>query len=272
MYFLHVGNQSAFTAWPLTAPFHFAVVHGFDAFEWFPDKKSDGTGWAAPEFPIPEREFAFKTGRSRGMAISLHASTASTPLNATGRELLQQDITLARDVGATLLILHVDLTAGVDALVTALAPLIVQLREVNINLALENTVLTTPPQINELFARLQERGHLQEDRVGMCFDVGHANLCSATLDNYIAYLDQLDPRVPILHVHLHENWGDTDAHLLVFTGPAGQDPAGIRTLIKRLESRSFMGSIILEQWPIPPELLVEARNKLQNLMRENLTK
>ncbi len=268
---LRIGNQSAFTAWPLTAPFDFACAHGFDAFEWFPDKKSDGTGWAAAEFPAPEREFAFRTGRSRQMAISLHASTASTPLNAAGRDLLQQDIALARDVGAMILIMHVDLAAGVDSLVTQIAPVVAQLREVNISLALENTVLTTPQQINELFARMQEGGILQEGRVGMCFDVGHANLCSTTLDNYIAYLDQLDPRIPILHLHLHENWGDTDSHLLVFTGPAGKDPAGIRGLLKRLETRSFRGSIILEQWPTPPELLVDARNKLQNLIRESVT-
>ncbi len=265
---LHIGNQSAFTAWPLTAPFAFACDHGFDAFEWFPDKRSDGTGWASLDFLAPDREIAFKNGRARQMAISLHASIAATPMSEVGRQILQQDIALARDIGATLLNLHVDLAAGVGPFIIQLQPILVQLYEVNITLTLENTVFTMPQQINELFAGLQEKGLLQEGRAGLCLDIGHANLCSTTHNDYIAFLDQLDKHIPVLHIHLHENWGDADSHLLVFTGPAGQNAAGIRALFKRLGQRSFVGSVILEQWPSPPQGLAEARNKLQDLIHE----
>ena len=41
---VHIGNQtSCWAATPLD-PFEFALASGFDAFEWFPDKKP-GLGW-----------------------------------------------------------------------------------------------------------------------------------------------------------------------------------------------------------------------------------
>jgi hypothetical protein len=39
-----IGNQSSFSAVPITLPFEYAVAHGFDAFEWFPDKRGNA-GW-----------------------------------------------------------------------------------------------------------------------------------------------------------------------------------------------------------------------------------
>ena len=51
-----VGNQSAFSAVPLTGPFDFAVANGFEAFEWFPDKRPDGAGWLAHDLDGPTRQ------------------------------------------------------------------------------------------------------------------------------------------------------------------------------------------------------------------------
>jgi hypothetical protein len=55
--------------------------------------------------------------------------------------------------------------------------------------------------------------------------------------------------VPIIRAHEHENEGDRDGHLPLFSGPAGRDSAGIAGLIGRLIGRAFDGCIILEQWP-----------------------
>jgi hypothetical protein len=38
---IRLGNQTSFSAPPLV-PFRFACEHGFEAFEWFPDKKECG--------------------------------------------------------------------------------------------------------------------------------------------------------------------------------------------------------------------------------------
>jgi hypothetical protein len=71
--------------------------------------------------------------------------------------------------------------------------------------------------------------------------------------------------VPIVHWHAHENWGDRDSHLTLFTGPSARDEAGLRGLVRRLVRRGFCGSVVLEQWPQPPGLLVEARDRLRAL-------
>jgi len=89
--------------------------------------------------------------------------------------------------------------------------------------------------------------------------------CSATRNDYLRFYDGLEPRLPIIHLHLHENWGDADTHLPLFTGPATQNESGIRGLLARLRQRDFSGSMILEQWPHPPSLLNNARKKLLQL-------
>src|SRR5262249_21648532 len=102
--------------------------------------------------------------------------------------------------------------------------------------------------------------------VGMCLDIGHANLCATTHNDYILYLDQLAPEVPVIHVHAHENFGEADSHLTLFTGPAREDDKAVRALLERLRRPAYRGVLILEQWPRPPELLVEAANRLRELL------
>src|SRR5699024_9077048 len=104
--------------------------------------------------------------------------------------------------------------------------------------------------------------------VGMCFDMGHANLCHATRHDYCGYVDRLSEKVPIIHWHAHETWGDLDSNLTLFTGPPAQRDAGIRGLLERLLRRCFSARVILEQWPDPPGLLAQAPNRLRHLIEE----
>ena len=104
----------------------------------------------------------------------------------------------------------------------------------------------------------------------MCLDMGHANLCGATRNDFIRYLDGLALEVPIVHLHVHENYGDADSHLPLFTGPAGVDDAGVRAFLERLRRRDYRGAMILEQWPNPPRFLVEAAARLWELLSQPL--
>jgi sugar phosphate isomerase/epimerase len=132
-------------------------------------------------------------------------------------------------------------------------------------LSLENTPQTSPDDFNAIFGVLSGMPEAC-GRIGMCFDMGHANLFSGTRNNYLRFVDLLGEHVRIIHWHAHENWGDRDSHLTLFTGPSARDDGGARELVRRLLRRGFCGSVVFEQWPSPPEQLIHARGRLERLL------
>jgi phosphoglucan, water dikinase len=262
---VYLGNQTACWAARLTEPFEHALASGFDAFEWFPDKKP-GAGWDDSDLGEEQRQAIRETAHTHGVRLSVHARWQANPLQSDSRALLWKDFELACDLGATLLNLHLYHEEGLETYLDAILPLVRQTGESGLQLAIENTPHHGPEQFNELFARLWRREEARLGHVGMCLDLGHANLCAATRNDYLRFLDQLDAQVPIIHLHLHENWGDADTHLPLFTGPAGRDDSGMQGLVERLGKRCFSGSIILEQWPHPPALLNQARDRMLDLI------
>lgn len=259
---LRIGIQSSFIAQPLTAPFDFAVRHGFDAFEWYPDRLSDGSGWTASDLTQTERITLRNRARDAGIRFSVHAPMVVDLFRPETNGELEDSLHLAVDLGADLLNLHFTQFDRIDDFARSLVPLLDRCTAAGIRLALENMPAVAPEDINRLFALLPRTG------IGLCLDVGHANLFPDTRNDYLAYLDRLDPAVPIIHLHLHENDGRTDSHLLVFHGAAGQDPAGIVGLFDRLAKRKFTGRVILQQWPTPPEQLLEARDRLLEVLQK----
>ena len=124
---------------------------------------------------------------------------------------------------------------------------------------------TAPDDFNAVFGVLSAMPEAA-GRVGMCLDTGHANLHAGTRHDYLGFVDRLGAHVPIIHWHAHENWGDRDSHLTLFTGPSAHDDRGLRGLVLRLLRRGFCGSVVLEQWPNPPGLLVAVRDRLRRLI------
>ncbi|MGD0838558.1 MAG: TIM barrel protein [Polyangia bacterium] len=261
---LKIGNQTAFFAAP-TEPFAYAVEHGFAAFEFFPDGGPTGRGWSADDVSAEQRCQLRRAAEAARMRISVHAALEATLLGEQGGEKLLRDVELARDLGACVLNLHLvpGDAAGCGRAALAVAEI---LRPLGITLALENTVEVGPDYVNQVFAQLPAASGARG--VGLCFDMGHANLHLACHNDYLAYLDRLADHVPIVHAHIHENWGDGDRHLPLFTGPAGRDSSGVAGLLRRLRQRRFHGSLILEQWPAPPSLLLAARAGLRALARQ----
>jgi phosphoglucan,water dikinase len=267
---IRIGNQTAFSAASPTEPFEYALANGFDAFEWFPDM-NNGVGWDDSNLDGPQRDSIRKTAEDRGIRLSVHARWQANPLNPDSPRILAKDFELAQDLGAALFNLHLYHESGVQAYIKAITPLIELTAKAHLQLSLENTPDHTPEHFNELFARLAELKKTPTSHVGMCFDLGHANLSAATRNDYLRFLDHLRPNVPIIHLHLHENWGDSDTHLPLFTGPAGRDDSGIRGFLKRLQKRAVSGSMIFEQWPNPPVLLNNARDRLLALLNAQNT-
>lgn len=263
---IRIGNQTAFSSPSITAPFRYAIINGFDAFEWFPDEKESGKGWTEQVIGKKTRAVIRQLALKHNITLSVHAPWQASPLEQQSLEVLYRHIDFAQDLGASLLNIHLNIEKGIDAYIQAILSLINHLQEKNIKLSIENTPATGPEAFNELFERLDELVSEDTDHVGMCLDLGHANLCKRTLNDYLAYIDLLDAQVPIIHAHIHENHGEYDTHLPLFTGPAGKDPSGIKGLLDRLNARRFSGSLILEQWPQPPSLLNEARDRLIEML------
>ena len=257
---VRIGNQTAHSA-PLFAPFDFAVQHGFDAFEWFPDRLPEGCGRVASYLSASQRQEVRSRARDVGIRLSVHAPIPACPMRPGGDRDLEDSLHLAVDLGAAVMNLHFDEPRRTEEFASALGPWVQRCSISGVRLALENVPHVGPDDFNRLFGLLPRGG-----TVGMTFDVGHANLHLSTHHDYIGYLDRLKPDLPIIHLHLHENWGDVDSHLVAFTGPAGRDPSGIATLLERLQRRGFSGNVVMEQWPQPPELLAQARGRLEELL------
>lgn len=261
---IRIGNQTSFAAGSVVEPFEYAIERGFDAFEWFPDRRELGLGWDEADLDAGQRLQLRSAAHRHGLLQSVHAPWWATPLQPGGAERLRCAVELALDLGATLVNLHLDLSHGLEPFAEAMVRVAQQLARHRLALAIENTPETGPEHFNELFALL--RAQFGTQRAGMCFDLGHANLYGGTRNDYLGYWDRLGEHVPIIHLHLHENYGDQDSHLPLFTGPAADAPAGIEGLVTRLRARAFSGAAILEQWPRPPQLLDAARNRLCELL------
>ena len=262
---VRIGNQTSYKAAPPERPFDYAIARGFDAFEWFPDRRPSGEGWEAGDLNPDRRRGIRQRAQDHDVTLTVHAPLPADPLRPESRGGLEESVRLAEDVGATLLNVHLSRPDSVARYAEAVAPLAARCAGAGLRLAIENTPADGPDDFTELFARLPGVAGPSSSVVGMCLDLGHANLHPATRNDYLGFLDRLGPNVPILHIHAHENHGDRDRHLPLFTGPSGDDPAGIAGFVERLKRRSFLGCVILEQWPDPPELLDRARDGLARL-------
>jgi sugar phosphate isomerase/epimerase len=259
---IRIGNQTSCHV-PARLPYEFALRHHFDAFEWFSDKGP--SGWCEADTGAAERRALRRAADGADLRFSVHAPAAADPVDPAGAAAVRRSIDFAADVGAPLVNLHLFARHGGRAFAEALGPLLEAARAPGVVLSLENTPQTSPDDFNAVFAAL---GGMPEaaGRVGMCLDMGHANLCPATPNDYVGFVDRLGHHVPIIHWHAHENWGDRDSHLTLFTGPSARDERGLRGLVRRLLRRGFRGSVVLEQWPQPSELLVQARDRFLRLV------
>jgi sugar phosphate isomerase/epimerase len=259
---VRIGNQTAPSAKSPVEPFDYAVENGFDAFEWFLDGSGMGYGWEEADLAPEQRREIGQRAAENDIRLSVHAPWWIDPFEPEGFEQLDMSLNFAVDMGAANLNIHLAPERGVEAFERTLTPLLRRLVDLPIQLSIENIPHSGPEDFNELFARLADSGLDGSRRVGMCLDLGHANLYPPTSNDYLGFLDRLGPYVPIVHLHLHENYGDDDSHLLLFSGPSERDSSGIEGFVDRMKRRGFTGCGILEVWPDPPSLLNQARDRL----------
>ena len=258
---VRIGNQTAYKAAYPALPFEYALARGFDAFEWFPDRRPDGRGWAAADLGVAERRSIRDIARDQDIALSVHAKLPADPLHPSAEIFLADGLRLAEDLGATLLNIHLSQADTPARYAEVVRPWASRCARAAIRLALENTPADGPEDANIVFAHLDDFA----GAVGMCLDIGHANLYPPTRNDYLSYFDRLAPNVEIIHMHVHENFGDLDSHLPPFCGPSEADPSGLAGIVERLKRREFRGNLIIEQWPDSPALLDRARVGLREM-------
>lgn len=105
----------------------------------------------------------------------------------------------------------------------------------DLDLALENIFETHPGTLAELLNRIDS------PRLGHCFDVGHWRLFAET--SLIDWFTALGPR--IMHLHLHDNTGKSDAHL-----PVGEGDIDFQNLFN-----------LIGQLPQLPTMTLEAHSR-----------
>ncbi len=269
-----IGNQTALAASRPLEPFRFGLRHRFDAFEWFEDQRED-RGFAFAACDAACRRRLRDLGRRRGVVYTVHAALSANLADPDDKA-LGDAIGFARDLGAGIVVLHFPLEADPSEAAAGLTEWAERAGEAQVALAVENTPATSPQALNALFERafapapgIAPAPNPLAAHAGVCFDMGHANLHPDFRHDYIGYLDRIAPHVPLRHVHVHENHGDADSHLTLFTGPAATDPTGIHLLLERLHRRAYRGVLIMEQWPTPPTLLTRARDRLRRIMLDD---
>lgn len=262
---IRVGNQTSRSARQMFEPFDYALACGFDAFEWFADRRD---GWGFDYSQVDQRacQRLAETGKTEGIRYSIHPPVTVRAVAPEGQTILKTSLDFARSIGAKVVVVHMDEQAPARAFAAAIKSILARGRGGSVKLAVENVPTTGPEVFNELFDVLKTMSC--RDRVGMCFDLGHANLYRQTRNDYLSYIAKLGDHVPVIHSHVHENRGDGDTHLPLFTGPAGEDSTGVQAWTQWLVKRGFEGSMIMEVWPQPAALLCETRSRLKRLVSQ----
>ena len=259
---IKIGNQTACSTKNILDPFDTAVELSFMAFEWFPDKKQD-YGWDEFDLDDTTIEKAKTISKKNVIEFSIHMNNKTNVFKKDFVHYIETDIRLAQKLGSNKLITHFQVENGIEKYFKHLIPLLEKTYELNIQLLIENTIKTGFDDFNRLFDHLSNVSHnIPITHIGMCFDVGHANIWHQTRNNYNKYLDSLDSHIPIKHIHMHKNDGLTDSHDLIFKD-SGNFENNLDGFFQKLQRKGFLGNIILEHWPNDS---LDLKNEYQVLM------
>jgi sugar phosphate isomerase/epimerase len=263
-----IGNQSAYSAKDTMTPFQYAIDNKFRSFEWFPDKKDDGSGWVSDDLDFIQRSNILNLSKRNFIRNTVHAPWWASVFTQEGRAIILKELDFSKDIGAEILNLHLYTEETIEHFVNCIKPIAIRASEYDIKLSIENTTVTSPEDFNKFFYLWNQSEESKICKIGMCLDIGHANLFPETRNDYISYFNRLNDNVEINHLHFHENYGDKDSHLTLFTGPSQHNSSAIKHIVSSLLDKKYKGSIVLEQWPNETNLLNQAKDKLEEIIKE----
>lgn len=145
----------------------------------------------------------------------------------SGVELVQNRMETAARLGGETIIMHVPKEPGNLHLERSLQEIEPFARARGVRIALENT--GNFDVIEELLARYDA------SYLGLCYDAGHGNVSGAGLERLAMLKDRL------ISVHLHDNDGSSDQHMLPFSGTVEW-----RRLARIIGMSAYAGPVSLE--------------------------
>ncbi|NLE28637.1 MAG: sugar phosphate isomerase/epimerase [Phycisphaerae bacterium] len=182
-----------------------------------------------------------------GSQIDLAGESASQRQLAL--DILAREAEFARDLGVRLMIIHpaasqIALAGARDNFLRSMERLVRIMEDFDLCGLLENL----PPTYNyggTLETLSQDVRSFQSPHVGICLDLGHANMRT---DQFVA--DQIRATKGFIHyIHASDNDGQADRHLLPMTGNAHWE-----SIFEALNEVGYKGSICLEVFESPISL------------------
>jgi sugar phosphate isomerase/epimerase len=198
--------------------------HVRDVAQWFSDFGVALHSLHAPPYSEPG------SGRRGGFAISV--AYTQRRLRIDSMDEIKRTIEVAERLPFRFLVLHLALEHDeygldrFDAAFTSLEHLRIFAKERGVSLLLENAPgeINTPARLGEFL----DYTHLSN--VGICFDTGHAHLAGNEREAFGVLRDR------IASIHLHDNRGEKDDHLLPLEG--GIDWPGLMPELSGAKSKS----------------------------------
>lgn len=162
-------------------------------------------------------------------------STSDNNIRSNSLREIERHILAAGDLGVPVAVLHTDIERDDSQEINYLMESLIYLDDVakksGVLIALENhtTKYVTVKLLIELISKVDS------DSLGICLDVGHSNIFS----NYVS--DLSEARRFLFALHLHDNNGEEDEHLLPYEGVVDFD-----YIIGFLRTSKFQGVVTLE--------------------------
>ena len=172
------------------------------------------------------------------MDVNIASLQEKSRLNSIDQ--IKTSIDMANRINAEAVVIHPGLTSYLpnkyfrQEVITAAKDSMAELGRYGEDSGILTTFENMPNFESMLFEDIVElNGFLEERGLYMTLDIGHANHAGYAADGMI-----FDT---IKHVHIHDNFGDDDAHLAL-----GEGSIELKRIVNSLESKSYDGIYIIE--------------------------
>jgi len=178
-------------------------------------------------------------------------------------DVLKEEIDMCHFLGSWILVVHPKslgimvstlpepiLPEHVECDWETLAGLLPYARERGVRIALENGPLEILRGVLEKL-----KSHPDRDQLGICIDVGHANLLHDQFESpVLRFLDEFETH--LIHLHLSDNYGLSDEHRMPGQGSIDWD-----MVIPRISGMNYTEAFVLESKVPQPLAVAEAARR-----------